>query len=65
MLSNCAYANQQYESKNRQELWQSIEQHSKKLSEEKKDTIEGLFEWMRSRRVKVIKSKGEIINEKY
>jgi len=62
MLSNSIYANSRY--KNRRKLWQSMAQHSKKLSGEKKDTIKGPFGRMRSRLVNVIKSKAGIINEK-
>ena len=61
VLSDEVYENRQYRDK--QSLWESIDNSAKKVTNEKSDKVKGLFAGMRSRLLKVIKGKGKSTNE--
>lgn len=60
-LVNIIYENKQY--RNKEELWEAIQGAAEQLSTTKKSIIENLYKSMGSRLLKVIKKKGQKIDE--
>lgn len=61
MMSDDVYAKKQYKSK--EELWDNIDKASFSMTVNKGNTIKNLITGMPSRLLKVLKSKGDVIDK--